>query len=84
MHDHNPASGGSLYQFVRETLAERGGTCSRTELLSAILADANAAQRLALSQGLSPLLQNMKHSGFIELDGQLVRRTKRKVGRRRV
>ena len=74
----------TLYQLIRETLDERGGSCLRTELLVAILADPLAAERLARSQGFTRLLQNMRNSGFIELDGELVKRTERRVGRRRV
>ena len=72
----------TLYQFVREELERRGGACSRGELLNAILANPDGAERLARSQGFPRMLQNMKHSAFIELEGQLVRRTNRKVGRR--
>lgn len=79
----NSGTSRSLYQFVRDALNSRGGVCSRDELLAAIQADPDAARRLGLSQSFSRLLQNMKHSGFIELDGDLVRRTKRLVGRRR-
>ena len=72
----------SLYQLVRETLESRGGSCSRGELLTAILADATEAERLAGSRGFARLLDNMKHSGFIEFDGAMVRRTARRVGYR--
>jgi len=69
----------SLYHFVRETLESQGGRCSREQLLAAILADAAAAEQLARSQGLGRLLNNMKHSGFVEFDGAMVRRTARRV-----
>ena len=75
-------SRGSLYEFVRATLAEHGGSCTKQELLSAMKTDPDMAQRLERSQGLARLLQNMKHSGFIVLDGDMVRRTGRRVGRR--
>lgn len=75
-------SRGSLYEFVRATLAVHGGTSTKQELLSAIQANSDMAQRLERSQGFARLLQNMKHSGFIELDGETVRRTGRRVGRR--
>ena len=75
-------SRGSLYQLVRQALAERGGRCTRAELLAIIAQDPDAARRLEQGQGLSRLLQNMKHSGFVELDGDLVRRTTRRLGRR--
>lgn len=72
----------SLYQLVRETLELHGGTCSRGELLSAIFADPAEAANLERSQGFARLLDNMKYSGFIELEGAIVRRTSRQVGRR--
>ena len=74
----------TLYEFVRSTLAARGGIISRGELLAVIQADPQAAERLERSQGYSRVLGNMKYSGFIELEGDLVRRTSRKVGRRRL
>lgn len=77
-------SRGSLYEFVRHSLAERGGSCTRQELLSAIKANPVAAERLERSQGFARLLHNMKHSGFVELEEELVRRTTRKLGRRHV
>lgn len=73
----------SLYQFVRETLEVHRGSCSREELLSAIERDRDAAAKLRESKGFARLLINMKHSGFVELDGSQVRRTARRVGRRR-
>lgn len=51
-------------------------------LLTAAVSD--AARRLERSQGFSRLLDNMKHSGFIEFDGDIVRRTGRRIGRRHV
>ena len=72
----------SLYQLVRDTLEQHGGTCSRGELLNAILNDSAEAERLARGQGFSRLLGNMKHSGFIEIDGQTIRRAKRCLGHR--
>jgi hypothetical protein len=74
----------SLYELVRRTLAERGGCCTRQELLSAIEANPVAAERLERSQGFARLIHNMKHSGFVELEEELVRRTSRKLGRRHV
>ena len=72
----------TLYQLVRDALDSRGGACSREELLAAIEADPDATQRLRKGQGFSRLLRNMKHSGFITIDGPSVRRTARRVGRR--
>lgn len=79
MSERNPAS---LYDFVRETLEFRGGSCSRRELLAAIQAHPRAASLLECGQGYTRLLLNMKHSGFVELEGDWVRRTKRRVGLR--
>jgi iron complex outermembrane receptor protein len=62
----------SLYAFIRQTLEEQGGTCSRSELLNAILRNPEASQRIADNrQGFPRLLQNMRHSGFIELSGDV-------------
>ena len=72
----------SLYQFVRDTLAARGGTCTREELLDAIHANPAASSRLERSEGFGRLLINMKHSGFITLDADIVRATRRRVGHR--
>ena len=74
-------STGSLYEFVRRALADHEGHCTRARLLDAILADPHAAERLKRSQGFTALLQNMKRSGFVELEGDLVRATRRRVGR---
>lgn len=74
---------GSLFKFIREKLAAHNGVCTREELLRAILADPAASERLEQSQGFSALLGNMKSSGFVEFDGDLVRRTSRRYGRRR-
>lgn len=76
----DPRSAGSLYEFVRRTLADHQGVCTRTQILEAILADPRASERLQRSQGFAALLSNMKHSGFIQFDGELVRRTTRRYG----
>lgn len=73
----------TLYDFVRRTL-EAHGPSTRGDLLNAILADEEAAGELADGQGFTRLLDNMKHSGFISIDGEMVSRTNRKVGRRHV
>ena len=72
----------SLYQFVREELATSGGSCTRAELRAAIDAHPAARARLDCSRGFAALLSNMKHSGFVSLDGERVRATARRVGRR--
>ena len=74
----------TLYEFVRKTLEASGGSCLRGELLNAIVRNDESARRLSQSKGFEALLNNMKHSGFIELHGEVVRRTKRRVGKRRV
>ena len=73
----------SLYEFIRQELAARGGECSRAELLAAIQSHKIAAERLSRGQGFPRLLQNMRYSGFIEVRGDVVRRTNRRVGHRR-
>lgn len=85
---HRPAGAppeqvATLYQFVRDRLEAKGGTATRAELLAAIRGNPAARAKLEGSRGFSALLSNMKHSGFIELDGETVRRTRRPVGRRR-
>ena len=72
----------SLYQFVRDQLAANGGRCTRDELLAAIRDNPAALAKLERSQGFGPLLSNMKQSGFIHLDREVVQRTRRRVGRR--
>lgn len=73
----------TLYQFVRDRLEAQGGTATRPELLAAIRGNLAARAKLENSRGFDALLSNMKHSGFVELDGETVRRTARQVGRRR-
>ena len=73
----------TLYDFVRRTL-EAHGPISRGELLNVILADEEAARELAVGQGFTRLLDNMRHSGFISIEGEMVSRTRRKLGRRHV
>jgi hypothetical protein len=72
----------TLYEIVRQTLEENGGSCSRGELLNAILRNSATAQRFPKSRGFAALLSNMRHSGFIEVDGDVVHRTKRRLGHR--
>lgn len=78
----HPASAGSLYQFVSDMLAASGGACIRDQLLAAIRENPVLLERLEQSRGFGALLSNMKHSGFIELHGETVRRTPRRVGQR--
>lgn len=78
-----PRSAGSLYEFVRSYLRLHSGSCTRSQLLSAIEADDVASTKLRQSRSFNALLSNMKHSGFITLDGEMIRATARKLGRRR-
>lgn len=73
----------TLYELIRRTLDENGGTSSRQSLLEAIQRNPEANARLAMGRGFSALLSNMKHSGFIEIHGDMIRRSRRQVGRRR-
>ena len=76
-----PGNESSLYQFVREHLWRHGGTCSRDALLTAIQQDPAARSKLEHSRGFSSLLSNMRHSGEIETDGDLVSATPRALRR---
>ena len=75
---------GSLHEFIRRTLATHGGACTRAELLNAIAEDLGASARLERTKGFAAVLYNMKSAGFVVFDGNLVRRTARRYGRRRV
>ena len=72
---------GTLYQFVREYLWQVGGSCSRNELLAAMLEVDWARQRLGESQGFISLLDNMRHSGEVLCEGEIVRSTTRALRR---
>ena len=77
---------GTLYDFVRRMLCERGGSCLRHELLEAIEADLGMKARLAASRGFAALVNNMRHSGDILVDGQTIvasPRTLRRMSERR-
>ncbi len=75
---------GSLFEFVRQELGAHEGVRTRSQLLEAIRRDANATERLKRSRGFVAILGNMKSSGFVELENDIVRATSRRVGRRRV
>lgn len=77
-------SAGSLYEFIRRELAAHDGVRTRAQLLEAIRRDPRAAERLKRTQGFVAVLGNMKSSGFVELDKDVVRATGRRVGRRRL
>lgn len=74
-------SRGTLFQFVRDYLCSHSGSCSRAELRRALEADTKMAARLANSQGFTPLLTNMRHSGDIFLEGETVRASARTLRR---
>lgn len=77
-------SAGSLYEFIRRELAAHDGVRTRSQLLEAIRRDPRASERLERSRGFAALLGNMKSSGFVELDKDVVRATGRRLGRRRL
>lgn len=76
-----PGHSGSLYQAVREHLWRVGGSCTRDELLEVMLSNTALRNRLFEGQGFSRLLTNMRHSGEILLEGELVRATSRALRR---
>lgn len=73
---------GSLHEFIRRELAAHDGVRTRAQLLDAIWRNPHAAERLERTQGFAAVLGNMKSSGFVELDHELVRATSRRLGRR--
>lgn len=80
----NPQDGrssGTLSQLVREALAHHCGVCTRSQLLDLLKADPRVAPGRALAQALPRVLDYLKQSGFIEVEGELVSRTRREVGR---
>lgn len=70
-----------MYQFVREYLWQAGGSCPREELRAAMLRHPAIRERLNGSQGFGRLLVNMRHSGDVELDGDMVTATSRSLRR---
>ena len=70
-----PTSGvaDSLYDFVRRYLCAHEGACSRDELLTALMAEPKMKERLSRSQGFTALVHNMRHSGDIVLEGDVLR-----------
>lgn len=78
-----PSAGvaGSLYDFVRRYLLAQDGCCSRDKLHSAILAEPVLKTRLEQGRGFRALLSNMRHSGDVVFDGDLVRASSRTVRR---
>lgn len=72
---------GSLYDFVRRALCAAGGSCLRQELLDLIHADPAMKARLDDSRGFAALLNNMRHSGDILIDGETVAASPRTLRR---
>lgn len=72
---------GSLYDFVRRYLCEHGGSCTRDELLAALLAEPRTRERLSHSKGFTALINNMRHSGDVALTGDGVEATSRTLRR---
>ena len=74
-------SAGSLSQFIREYLCRHEGRCTRDELLQAIRRRPELLAKLERGQGLARLVQNMRHSGFVTIDGDIVTATSRTLRR---
>jgi hypothetical protein len=70
-----------LYRFILDALAGHGGALSREELLSAIRCDPGASQDPDETWGYERVLANLRQSGFVVFDGDIVRALKRKSGR---
>ena len=68
---------GSLYDRVRRFLCSHGGTSTRPEILSALQADPSVKDRLSRTRSFNDLLNNMRHSGDVTIDGQHVTATGR-------
>lgn len=81
-----PTSGvpGTLYDFVRHYLVERGGSCTRDELLAGLNADQAMKERLANSRGFRALLHNMRQSGDVALHADMIHATTRTERRLRI
>lgn len=67
-----PQSAGTLFQFIREYLCRRGGSATRPELVEAIDADPRMKSRLEHSQGFDRVLANMRYSGWVAVEGDMV------------
>ena len=63
---------GSMYDFVRRYVCSHGGSCTREELRVAMLAEPTLKQRIESSRGFTALLRNMRHSGDVLLEDNLV------------
>lgn len=76
---YSPA--GSLYDTVRCCLKKNGGTCTRDQLEQQLGSRPEVHAKIASAGGLGPLLTNMRHSGEITLEANLVRLTVRALRR---
>ena len=70
-----------MSQFVREFLVRQGGTCTRDQILEAMRQEPAMAARLERGQGLNSLLNNLRNSGFVILNGQTVTASDRTIRR---
>lgn len=70
-----------MYDFVRRYLVEQGGSYSRQELLAALQADRAMSERLARTKGFTALINNMCHSGDVDLIAGRVLATGRSLRR---
>lgn len=71
-----------LCKSVRSFLQEHAGSSARSELLAALEADNHCRAKLHRSRGFTALLLNMNHSCFIEVRGELITATRRRLGSR--
>lgn len=72
---------GTLYDFVRRYLVQRGGSCSRPDLLAVIKASPVMSARLNATRGFNALLSNMHHSGDILFEGDQIHASDRTLRR---
>ena len=75
---------GTLYDFVRRFLCDKGGSATRPAIEAALLADPRMREKLLKGRGFVSLIHNMHHSGDIELDGPTIRATGRTYRRMKV
>ena len=68
---------GSLYDDIRQRIANAGGAISREMLDREIATDASCSERIAKVGGLPSLLTNMHHSGEITMGPNIICLTER-------
>ena len=71
----------SRYSAIRTLLANAGGTMTRADLAMKITEHPEMAEQIKNSRGLASLLSNMRHSGEVALQGDLVSLTERALRR---